>query len=318
MALKILSTGSFVPPLSLTNDELCGRIGIDSSDEWIVQRVGVQKRHISEDLFNWEMGTVASERALEQAGLTAKDIDFIVCATVSSEDSSPSTAAMIQQALGAECPAMDLHAACSGFIYTLETCAALLKMNYKRVLLVASERLSRIVDWKDRNTCVIFGDGAAALVLEEGDNYLASVLHSFGGDEVIKIPNYEGDRTFFKKDTPAPFIFMNGQETFKFAVGRMRTDIQEVLKRGEVEESDVSWVIPHQANIRIIDAARRRLKIDPERYVTNIDRFGNTSAASIPLALDELHRSGKLKRGDLLVFTAFGGGLSSAASLVRW
>lgn len=318
MSINILSTGSFVPPLSLTNDELCQRIDIDSSDEWIIQRVGVKERRISESLFNWEMGTKAAEHALEQAGLSASDIDFIVCATVSSEDSSPCTAAMIQRALGAQCPAMDLHAACSGFIYSLETCAALLKMGYKKILLVASERLSRIVDWSDRNTCVIFGDGAAALVLEEGDNYLASVLHSFGGDEVIKIPNFEGDRTFFTRDTPAPYIYMNGQETFKFAVGRMQKDIREVLGRANVREEDVSWVIPHQANIRIIDAARRRLHIDPDRYVTNIDRFGNTSAASIPLALDELNRSGKLKREDILVFCAFGGGLSSGASLLRW
>lgn len=316
MGLKIISSGSFVPPKVMTNADMCELV--ETSDEWIVQRVGVSERRISENLFNWQMGAIASERALEKAGLRPSDIDFIVCATVSSEDASPATACKIQEALGATAPAMDLHAACSGFVFALETCSALLKQGYGRILLVCSERLSRLVDWSDRNTCVIFGDGAGALVLEAGENHLATVLNTFGGDDVIKIPNYEGDRTFFKEDTPPPYIFMAGQETYKFAVGRMQKDLIEVLSRAGLEQSDVDWVIPHQANIRIIDAAKRRLNIDPERYITNIERFGNTSAASIPIALDELAQSGRLQRGDLIAFVAFGGGLSSGAALVRW
>ncbi len=317
MSFTILGTGMYAPEKIVTNDDLSKLV--DTNDEWIRKRVGVVTRRVSVNETTSEMGVKAAKAALENAGVLPEELDLILAATVSGEDRSPSVACMIQNALGVSCAAYDINAACSAFLFLMETAAGYFaRKKVKKVLLVGAERLSGIVDWTDRSTCVIFGDGAGAVVLGEGDNYLDSVIHVQGGDEVIKIPSFGGTSPFYERETPVPYIFMNGQETFRYAVNSICTDITELLENNHLSMDDIDYIVPHQANVRIIDFAAKKLKADPEKFVVNIDRYGNTSSASIPMALDELHRSGKLKRGDKVIFTAFGGGLASAASLVIW
>lgn len=317
MSFKILATGSYVPPRVVTNDELSTLL--DTTDEWIVQRVGVKERRVCTTETAADMGYKAALAALETAGVSPEELDLILCTTVSGEDVSPSTACMIQNYLGATCPAMEINAACAAFIYMLETAAGFFAMKkYKKILVVGAERLSRIVNWEDRGTAVIFGDGAGAAVLEAGDNYLSSVLTTQGGDDVIKIPNFIGKSPFYENEQVPPYIFMDGGETFKFAVHSLCRDARQVIEEAGLTEEDIAMVIPHQANIRIIDKAKTRLKIPADRFYVNIDRFGNTSSASIPIALDELVREGRLKEGDYIVLTAFGGGLATGACLIKW
>ncbi len=318
MSFKITGTGSYVPERVVTNDEMSSIV--DTSDEWIVQRTGVHTRHISETESAADMGAHAARAALENAGVRPEELDLIIAASVSSDDMCPGVAQMTQRFIGATCPAFDISAACSGFIYLLDTAAGFIARGYRHVLVIGAERMSRIIDWEDRSTCVLFGDAAGALVLEPGDNYLDSILCAYGGDEVIKIPASRGNSPFWKGELPPdPFALMDGPETFKFAVNEFIKDIDTVLKRNGFVQGDVSWVIPHQANLRIIDSARRRLKgIPEERFAVNIGEYGNTSAACIPLLLDELNRQGKLHENDLVILVAFGGGLTSGACLIRW
>jgi len=219
--------------------------------------------------------------------------------------------------LGAECPAMDINAACSGFIYSLETAAGYFARGAKRMLVVGAERLTRLVDWSDRGTAVIFADGAGAMVLGEGDSYLSSKLYAKGNDSVIKIPYHAGGSPYSEHEPQNPYIYMNGQETFKFAVNVMCADLVDVVKAAELCMEDIAWIIPHQANSRIIDAAVRKLGIPAERCLKNIETVGNTSAASIPILADELFRSGKLQDGDYIAMSSFGGGLTSAACVIK-
>lgn len=317
MSFAVLGTGSYVPPRVVTNDELS--TFVDTSDEWITQRVGVRQRHVCTTETAADLAVQAARRALDDAGVAPGDLDLIIGATVSGEDVSPNVACMVQHDLGAACPAYDINAACSAFIFLLETAAGYFaRGKVRRVLVVGAERLSRILDWEDRSTCVIFGDGAGAMVLGEGDNFLASRLYTRGGDDVIKIPQFIGKSPFYEREPIKPYIHMKGQETFKFAVGAMCGDVRGVMEEVGWCGEEVSWVVPHQANARIIEMAKKKLDIPAERFFMNIDRYGNTSAASIPLAVDELNRAGKLHRGDNLILCAFGGGLSSAACALKW
>jgi len=317
MSFCVLGTGSYVPPLVVTNDDLAAFL--DTSDEWIVQRVGVKKRHLCTTETAADLAYEAAVRALEKGNTNPDELDMILCATVSAEYSAPNMACLVQKKLGAICPAMDINAACSAFLYMLDTAAGFFaRRRVKKMLVIGAERMSRMLDWEDRSTCVIFGDGAGALLLEEGDSYLASKLFAQGNEHVIKIPNPIGKSPFFLNKQEKPYVHMEGQETFKFAVNAMCADVQEVAARAGIKESDIDHVIPHQANVRIIEAAKKRLNIPPERFYVNIDRYGNTSAASIPIAVDELNRAGKLSRGDIVALCAFGGGLSSAACILRW
>ena len=317
MTFKIIGTGSYVPPLVVTNDDLSKYI--DTSHEWIVQRVGVKKRHICTTETAADLAYEAAKRALENGNTRVEELDMIICATVSGEDVSPSISCMVQEKLGATCPAMDINAACSAFIYMLDTAAGYFaRKKAKKALIIGAERMSRIMDWSDRSTCVIFGDGAGAMVLSEGDNYIASKLYTKGGDEVIKIPNFIGCSPFYKNEQQKPYIHMKGQETFKFAVNAMCKDITDVVAEAGLSFEEIDHVIPHQANIRIIDSAKKRLAIPEERFHSNIESYGNTSAASIPLLIDELNRAGAIKKGDILVLAAFGGGLSSGACILKW
>jgi len=317
MSIKFLGTGSYVPENVVTNDDLAKLV--DTSDEWIVQRVGISQRHISTSETAADFAIKAAKNALENAGISADEIDLIVAATVSSDFACPTVAGSVQKAIGATCPAFDINSACSGFLFALDTVVSyIMRGGIRNALVIAAERMSRIVDWTDRSTCVIFGDGAGAVVVAPGEGYLASRLFTAGGDEVISIPNHAGNSPFFKGEEKKPVVFMDGQETFKFAVSKMSDDVKYVVSQAGLTMDDVDHIVPHQANIRIIDFASKRLKVPKDKFVVNIEKYGNTSAASVPMALDELNRSGKLKRGDKLVMTAFGGGLSGAACIIEW
>lgn len=317
MNFKITGTGSYVPERIVTNDELSGMV--ETSDEWIRQRVGICERRIATSETTVDMAEKAGRAALEAAGVKPEELDLIITSTVSGECASPSTACMVQKRLGASCTAYEINAACSAFLFLLETAAGFFARNKaKKALLIGTEKLSRIIDWKDRSTCVIFGDGAGAVVVEAGENYLDSTFDVQGGDDVIKIPHYHGESPFDTTEVEAPFIHMAGQETFKFAVSSITRDVKLLLERNGLTAEDIKYIVPHQANARIIDTAARRLKMPQEKFYLNINRLGNTSSASIPIALDELARAGKLERGDKIIFSAFGGGLSAAAALLVW
>jgi 3-oxoacyl-[acyl-carrier-protein] synthase-3 len=317
MSFQILGTGAYVPEKVVTNDDLSAMV--DTSDEWITQRVGVKTRHVSVDESAADMGAKAAQRALEAAGITADQLDLIVGATVSSDYNCPSMAALVQQKIGAGCPAFDISSACSGFLFALDTAAAFIaRGGIRYALVLGAERLSRILDWTDRSTCVIFGDGSGAAVLERGDGYLDSVLTVKGGDDVIKIPHFVGTSPFFNREQDTPYIHMKGQETFKYAVNAISTDITTLLERNNLTMDDIAWIVPHQANARIIDFACHRLNISTDKMFVNIEKYGNTSSASVPMALHELKESGKLKRGDKIILCAFGGGLSNMACLIEY
>ena len=317
MAIRFLGTGAYVPQNVVTNEDLTKLV--DTSDEWIMQRVGVSTRHISTGETAADFAVQAAKRALKDAEIAADEIDLIVAATVSSDSVCPTVAGFVQREIGASCPCFDVNSACSGFLFALDVVASyIMRGGIRNALVIGAERMSKIIDWTDRGTCVIFGDGAGAAVVAPGEGYLASRLYTAGGDEVIEIPNYGGDSPFFKGEKKQPYAFMDGQETFKFAVGKMTEDVKFVVDEAGMTMDDIDFVVPHQANIRIIDFASKRLKIPKEKFVVNIEKYGNTSAASVPMALDELNKSGRLKRGHRVVLTAFGGGLSSAACLIEW
>ncbi|MGI6348848.1 MAG: ketoacyl-ACP synthase III [Eubacteriaceae bacterium] len=317
MNFEILGTGSYVPEHVVTNEDL-SKI-VDTSDEWITERTGIRQRRIAVAEATHDLAYEAAKAALADANVEPNELDMILCATISSDLASPSTAIMVQKMLGATCPAMDISAACSGFVYTLDVAAGFFaRGKVKKMLVIGAERLSKMLDWEDRTTCVIFADGAGAVVLGEGEAYLSSKLTTKGDDDVIKIPNHIGISPFSTLEEEKPCINMKGREVFKFAVNAMCNDVKEVLEQAGLNQQDVSYVIPHQANLRIIDSVRRKMEIAPEKYCHNIEKYGNTSSASIPLVLDELNKEGKLKTGDYLVFSAFGGGLTTGACVIQW
>ncbi|MDE6087708.1 MAG: ketoacyl-ACP synthase III [Oscillospiraceae bacterium] len=318
MSFRIVGTGMYVPPKAVTNDDLAQIV--ETSDEWISKRVGVKERRISENEYTSEMGLKAAEKALEDSGVKVEELDAIFAATVSGETSSPSMSCMIQHGLGATCLAMDVSAACSAFLFLLETAAAFFALHkeYKKILVVGAERMSGVLDFTDRSTCVIFGDGAGAAVLERGENYLDSVITVKGGDDVIKIPHGKGSCPYFIREQDTPYVHMQGQETFKYAVTSITQDITTLLERNQLTIDDIAWIVPHQANKRIIDFAAKRLGIAQTKFFCNIEKYGNTSSASVPIALHELAKSGNLHRGDKIILCAFGGGLANAACLITW
>lgn len=317
MSIKILGTGYYVPEKVVTNDDLAGMV--DTNDEWIVQRVGVKERHISTGETAADMAVKAAKNALDNSGLKPEDIDLIIAATISSETLCPTVAGTVQKFLSTQCAAFDISSACSGFMFALDNAVSYLSRDgYKNILVVGAERLSKLVDWTDRSTCVIFGDGAGAAVVTKGDGYLASKIWTEGGNEVIEIPSFSGKSPFFEGQIKDPYIFMDGQETFKFAVHKIVDDIKYVAEKAGVALEDINHFVLHQANIRILDYAAKRLKVSKDKFFMNIDKIGNTSAASVPIALAQLNESGELKEGDLVVMSAFGGGLSSGVCLIRW
>ncbi len=315
-----MGTGSYVPSYKLTNEEISKMVETD--DEWIVKRVGIKSRNIAVDETTSDMAVKAALNALENSGVKPEELDMIIVATITPDKISPSVACNVQNTIKANCPSFDISAACSGFIYAMESALAHLSLGkYKKILVIGSERMSSIIDWTDRGTCIIFGDGAGAVVISnEAENMLAFDLKTIADtDGVINITNNIGTSPFYKHEgIDERKIYMNGKDTYRFATASIYNDITAIMQEANLTNEDIKWVIPHQANIRIIKEGAKRLPIDKEKFCSNIDKTGNTSGASIAILLDELNRAGKLERGDILLFTAFGGGLSSGSMAIRW
>ncbi|MBB99440.1 MAG: 3-oxoacyl-ACP synthase [Rhodobacteraceae bacterium] len=318
----VLGTGSYLPQRRLTNAELAEMV--DTSDEWIVQRTGIRARHIAaEGEFTSDLAVKAATRALEAAGLTAQDIDLIILATATPDNTFPASAVTVQQKLGLTSGfAFDVHAVCSGFVYAISTADAYLRCGMaKRALVIGAETFSRILDWTDRTTCVLFGDGAGAMVLEavEGEGttadrgILTSHLRSDGNhrDKLYVDGGPSSTQT-------VGHLRMQGKEVFRHAVSMITDVVEDAFSATGTDADALDWFIPHQANRRIIDASAKKLGIDPAKVVITLDDQGNTSAASIPLAVDAAVRDGRIKRGDLIMLEAMGGGFTWGASLLRW
>jgi len=317
MSYRILGTGKALPEFVLTNEHLS--TFLDTSDEWITSRTGIKERHIITEHSITELAVSAARDALCDAKVNAEELDMILCATISGDYLTPSLACLVQKEIGAHCPAYDINAACSGFIYALDAAAGYFaRKKTKKMLVIAIEAMSRLADWQDRSTCVLFGDGGGAVVLGEGDDLLSVYLSAQGNPDILNIPGHFGNCPFQDNNAEPSYLYMNGPEVYKFAVNAICSDLTRVIQEAGLTEEDITYVLPHQANIRIIEAARNRLKIAKDKYITGIQHYGNTSAGSIPLILDSLNKSGKLKQGDLLALSAFGGGLTTGACILRW
>ena len=310
---RIAGTGSYLPPRIVTNAEFSQRL--ETSDEWIRERTGIAQRHIAdESQASSDLALEASRAALQAAGARPEDIDLIIVATSTPDFIFPSTACLLQAKLGAtDCPAFDVQAVCSGFVYALSTADKFIKSGqHKCALVVGAEVFSRILDWNDRGTCVLFGDGAGAVVLRASDTpgIHASVLRADGRHAgMLSVPgNVSGGKII-----GSPFLQMVGNQVFKFAVKVLDEVGRETLALAGAGVEDVDWLIPHQANVRILDATARKLGIPPEKVVVTVDNHGNTSAASIPLALDEYVRAGRIRPGDRLLMEGVGGGFTWGA-----
>lgn len=316
MYAKIVGTGSYLPKKLLTNADL--EKMVDTSNEWIVERSGIQTRHIaSEDETSASMGLLAANRALEAANLTATDLDMIIVATTTPDKPLPSTACILQDGLKAYgIPAFDVGAACAGFIYAMSVANAYIKsVMAKNILIVGAEVMSSVIDFTDRRTCVLFGDGAGAVILQasEEPGILSVQLHADGSQkDKLYIPTPFPGRC--KVEEPA-YVQMRGSEVFRYAVNRLAEIIDETLTANSLEKSAIDWLIPHQANLRIINATAKKLDLPMDRVIVTVDKHGNTSAASIPLAFDEAVRSDRIQRGDMLLFEGIGGGFAWGSAL---
>jgi len=326
-SIAILGTGSYVPTRVLTNEELSKQV--DTSDEWILTRTGIKQRRIAADGESTsDLATHAARAAILNAGLTSADIDLLILATVTPDLPMPASATIVHHklGLGTHTACFDLNAACSGFVYGIETASALLATGrYRHALVIGAEKLSSVVDWKDRATCVLFGDAAGAVVLgpsrEEGARIIGTKLYCEGGmSELLSIPAGGSARPASATTVEGRqhFIKMKGREVFKVAVREMQDAVEDILEQHALSPDQIACVIPHQANLRIIEALSKSLEIPLTRFIINLDRYGNTSGASIPLALDEARRSGRIHHGDTTLLVAFGAGLTYGAALVRW
>lgn len=323
----ILGTGSYAPERVLTNDDLAHMV--ETSDEWIRTRSGIRERRIAAPTeATSDMAVQAGRRAIEDAGLTAAEIDLLVVATITPDTPMPACACLVQRKLGVPTTAacFDLNAACSGFVYALDTvCAMIGSGRYRKALVIGVEKLSSVIDWQDRTTCVLFGDGAGAAVVgasSEPDRGLIGTRLGAVGDGAELLYISHGGST--APSTPESIarrdhcIRMKGKEVFKLAVRAMDEAARDILEQHQIRADQISLVIPHQANLRIIEAISQYLELPMDRFFVNVDRYGNTSAASIPIALDEARRAGRIKPGDLTLLVAFGAGLTYGSALLRW
>lgn len=321
----IIGTGKYVPEKILTNSDL-EKI-VETNDEWIVSRTGIRERHIAApEQATSDLAYEAALKALESAGMKAEELDLIIVATVTPDSAFPSTACILQDKLGAKgAAAFDLSAACSGFVYSLATATGFIQNGmYNNALVIGADTLSRITDYTDRNTCVLFGDGAGAVIVgevPEGRGFKSFDLGAEGSGGSLLNMEAGGSRLPASLQTiedKKHFIYMNGREVFKFAVRVMGTATERVLTKAGISKENVDLFVPHQANIRIIQSAMQRLELPPEKCVINVDRYANTSAASIPLALVEAAEEGRMKEGDTILMVGFGGGLTWGASVLVW
>ena len=318
---RIIGTGGYLPEKILTNLDLESMV--ETSDEWIRERTGIQQRHIAADgQTTCDLAEQASNRAIEMAGIDASTIDLIIVATTTPDKTFPSTACLLQQRLNIHgCPAFDVQAVCSGFVYALSVADQFVKTGMsKRALVVGAETLSRITDWYDRNTCVLFGDGAGAAIVEASDEpgILSSHLHADGSyGDLLNVP-YGVSNGIDRMLGGEAYITMKGNEVFKMAVNTLGRIVDETLEANQLQQSDIDWLIQHQANTRIIGATARKLKMAMDHVVVTVAEHGNTSAASVPLALDVAVRDGRIKRGETLMLEAFGGGFTWGSVLLKY
>lgn len=319
MYARVSGTGSYLPGNPVSNMDLAAR-GIETNDEWIVTRTGIRARHLAEPgSTSSELGLIAAQRALEMAGLAAADLDLIIVATSTPDYIFPSTACLIQGKLGNKgAAAFDVQAVCAGFTYALGIAEKFIASgSHKKALVIGAEVFSRILDWNDRGTCVLFGDGAGAVVLEatERPGIMATAMHADGSQSgILNVPG----QVCAGQVTGDPFLRMDGQAVFKFAVRVLAEVAEEVCRSAGVNTADVDWLIPHQANIRIIEATGKKLGVDRNKVIVTVDRHGNTSAASVPLALDEAVRDGRIQRGHKVLLEGVGGGFTWGAALLEF
>jgi len=320
---RITGTGSYLPPRRLSNADLVAQLatqGVESSDEWIVERTGIRARHFADDgIGSSDLGAEAARRAMAAAGCQPSDIDLIIVATSTPDMVFPSTAALLQHKLGiVGCPVFDVQAVCSGFIYAMTVADAMIKTGTaKRALVIGAEVFSRILDFKDRTTCVLFGDGAGAVVLEASDapGILATDIHADGKySDILCVPGHVSGGAILGD----PVLKMDGQAVFKLAVGVLEETARASLAKAGLNDADIDWLIPHQANIRIMQSTARKLKMSMDKVIVTVDQHGNTSAASIPLALDHGVRSGQIFKGQTLMLEGVGGGFTWGSVLLKY
>ncbi|MBQ9118709.1 MAG: ketoacyl-ACP synthase III [Lachnospiraceae bacterium] len=321
MNARIIGTGSVLPKKVVTNFDLAEIV--DTNDEWIVSRTGIKERHVAIEESTSSMATEAGKKALEDAGMTAEELEMILVATVTPDYVTPSTACMVQAAIGAtNAVAMDLSAACSGFVFALNTAQAYIRAGiYKKILVIGVETLSKVVDWTDRSTCILFGDGAgAAVVSADAEAGIQDFVQYTDGAKGVALQcdarqhkNLFGTRAFENE-----YVQMDGQAVFKFAVRRVPESIQKLLDRNQLTAEQIDLYVLHQANMRIIETVAKFLKEPMDKFPMNMERCGNTSGASVPLLLDELNRAGRFKRGDKLILSGFGGGLTWGSIYMIW
>jgi len=317
MGIAILGTGGYVPENVITNKDLENIV--DTTDEWILSRTGISERRIAKSETSTEMAYKASMLALESANVKAEDLGLIICSTFTPEALVPGTSNEVQRLIGATCPAFDLNAACSGFIFALHVAKNMFAG--KPILVIGAEKLSKLVDWTDRNTCVLFGDGAGALIIgnseddSDSDILYTSISSYPDNDQVLLV---EGTNKNVESQLTPSYIVMNGTEVFKFATSVINESVNACIETLGLDKDDIDWIVPHQANTRIVKNASSKLDIPYEKFYLNIATTGNTSSASVPFALHEMNEKKLLKKGDLVILTAFGGGLSAATALIRW
>ena len=323
MAIRIIGTGSYLPK-KVADNHFLSKI-VDTDDEWIRQRTGIKERHLSNGKEGTTyMATHAAEAALENAGITADELDMIIVATVSADTYVPSTSCQVQGAIGAiRATCFDLNAACSGFLFAMNTAYAYIEMGMaKTILIIGAETLSREVDWSDRSSCILFGDGAGAAIMrqEEGKGGLiASVTGSDGSQgDVLTCKGRGIQNPFHQSKRKKDYLRMEGQAVFRFAVTMVPRCIKQILKKTGYDTEDIKFFVLHQANVRILELIAKRLKVDIDKFPMNLDHYGNTSSASIPILLDELNRNNLLEPGDKIVLSGFGGGLTWGAVLIEW
>lgn len=314
--MKFLGYGKYLPKKVLDNESLTNLV--DTSDEWIVQRTGIKERRIAEENTS-DLAYYAALEALENANIPKEDIDLIICATSTPDNNLPSTACLVQKKLGLtnNVTAFDVNAACTGFIYALKIASGLLATFHKKALVIGCEVMSKIIDYKDRSTCILFGDGAGAVVVEKNEKVLPFYIETTGNDDHLISKGIELNTKLENKAVLGDFLYMNGTEVFKFALDVLEKSIKKILEKENLKLEDIKLFIPHQANIRMITHIARKLKLPLEKFFINIDKYGNTSAASIPIALCEAIKSKNLQKGDKVLLVGFGAGLTWGSTIIE-
>jgi len=317
MSLKIIGMGKGIPERCVTNDDLTEFIETD--DEWIVSRTGIKERHVCTHETLTELSVTAAKQALDKANLITNDVSLIICATLGGDYRTPSHACAVAEQLGTTCPAFDINAACAGFVYALDVASTYIEAGKaKNILIICAEMMSSQMDWNDRNTCILFGDGAAACVVTAGNALKYISLSAIADTTILTLPVDTGNSPFVVEKKGKGYLQMQGQEVFKFAVGIVGKDVKQALESTDLSPGQIDYFILHQANKRIIDSIRVKLKQPEDKFPINIDRYGNLSSVSIPLLLSEMLDDGKLNPGDTLFVSAFGAGLTAGSCIIVW